>query len=135
MLPYIKNISNEVGRIDNLRSLARKLSFLPTQLNIFDIRQHYIRILFIFQRLILLSFIISNSDKHEFSSIWKWMSSSIDVTNHVDCVMKRDVYSQKMHSCSKNIRGISFFVLKIFVVWNKKIYHRCYCMDIPFVDR
>ena len=37
-----------VGRIDNFRALARKLSFLPTELDIFDIRQHYVRILFIF---------------------------------------------------------------------------------------
>ena len=36
----------------------------------------------------LLSF-ISNSDKHEFSSIWKWNSCSNDVMNHVDCVTKR----------------------------------------------
>ena len=28
-----------------------------------------------------------------------------DVINHADCVIKRDVYPQKMHSCSKNIRG------------------------------
>ena len=26
---------------------------------------------------------------------------------HVDCVMKRDAFPQKMHSCTKNIRGIS----------------------------
>ena len=55
----------------------------------------------------LSSFIISNADIHEFSSIWKRISCSIDVTNHVDCVIKRDVYPQKMHSCSKNIPGIS----------------------------
>ena len=48
----ISKISNEVGRIDNFRALARKLSFLPTELDIFDIRQHYVRILFIFQHLI-----------------------------------------------------------------------------------
>ena len=41
-------MSNEVGRIDNFRALARKLSFLPTELDIFDIRQHYVRIIFIF---------------------------------------------------------------------------------------
>ena len=41
--------------------------------------------------------------------------------NHVYCVIKRDVYPQKMHSCSKNIRAISVFVLKISVVY-KKIY-------------
>ena len=29
-----------------------------------------------------------------------------DVMNHADCVIKRDVYPQKMHSCSENIRGI-----------------------------
>ena len=33
-------------------ALARKLSFLPSELDIFNIRQHYVRILFIFQRLI-----------------------------------------------------------------------------------
>ena len=43
---------NEVGRIDNFLALVRKLSFLPTELDIFDIRQHYVRILFIFQRII-----------------------------------------------------------------------------------
>ena len=42
--------------------------------------------------------------------------------NHVDCVIKRDVYPQKMHSCFKNICGISFFGLKISVVYNG-----CYC--------
>ena len=31
---------------------------------------------------------------------------SNDVMNHVDCIIKRDVYRQKKHS--KNIRGISF---------------------------
>ena len=53
----------------------------------------------------LLNFIISNTDKYEFSSIWKWISCCNDVINHVDCVIKREVYPQKMHSCSKNIRG------------------------------
>ena len=91
--------------MDNFLALARKLSFLPTELDIFDIRQHYIRILFIFQRLLLLSFITSNSDIHEFNSIWNWIRCCNDVINHVDCVIKRDVYPQKMHSCSKKFRG------------------------------
>ena len=55
----------------------------------------------------LLSCIISNTDKYEFSSIWKWISNFNDVMNHIDCVKKRDVYPQKMHSCSKNIHCIS----------------------------
>ena len=50
---------------------------------------------------------MSNTDKHEFCSIWKWLTCCNDVMNHVNCVIKRDVYPQKMHSCSKNIRGIS----------------------------
>ena len=71
----------------------------------------------------LLSFNVPNTDKHEFSSIWKWISCSNDVMNLVDYVIKRDVYQQKMHSCSKNIiRGISVFVLKISMVYQKKIY-------------
>ena len=70
----------------------------------------------------LLGFIISNTDKHELSRIWKWLSCCNDVINHTDCVIKRDVYPQKMHSCSKNIRDISLFVLKISVVY-QKIYH------------
>ena len=57
----------------------------------------------------LLSFIISSTVKHELSSTWKYISSCNDVMNHVDCVIKRDVYPHKMHSCSKNIRGVSFF--------------------------
>ena len=64
VLLYIK-ISNEVGRIDNFRALARNLSFLPTELDIFDIRQHYVRILFIFQHLtcwVLLCLTPTNMD-------------------------------------------------------------------------
>ena len=64
---------------------------------------------------------MSNTDKHEFSSIWKWNRCCNDVMNNVDCVIKRDVYPQKMHSCSKNIRGISVFVLNMFVVYQKYI--------------
>ena len=45
---------------------------------------------------------------HEFSSIWKCISCFNDVMDHVDCVIKRAVYRQKMHSCSKIIPGISF---------------------------
>ena len=99
-----KEISDEVGRIDDFRALARILLFLPTELDIFDIRQHYIRLLFIFQRLILLSFIISYSDKHIFNNIWYCISCCNDVMNRIDCVIKRDVYPQKMYSCSKDIR-------------------------------
>ena len=54
--------------------------------------------------------------------------------NHVDYVLKRDVYPQKIHSCSKDIRGISVFVLEISAV-HQKIYHRYYCMGIPVVKR
>ena len=67
----------------------------------------------------LLSFVISNTDKHEFSSVWKWITCCNDVMNDVDCVIKRDVYPQNVHSCSKNIRGISVSVLKISVVYQK----------------
>ena len=35
----ILKITNSAGRIDNLHANARKLSCLPTSLNIFDIRQ------------------------------------------------------------------------------------------------
>ena len=70
-----------------------------------SMHQNYVRILFI-SKFDLLSFIISNSDEHEFSSIWKWISCGNDIMNHADCVIKRDFFPQKMHSCSKNIRGI-----------------------------
>ena len=67
----------------------------------------------------LLSFVISNTDKHEFSSIWRSITYCNDVMNDVDCVIKRDFYPQNVHSFSKNIRGISVFVLKISVVYQK----------------
>ena len=60
----------------------------------------------------MLSFIISNTDKHEFSGIWKWISCWNDVMNLVDCIIKGDVFLQKMHSFSENISDISVFVLK-----------------------
>ena len=70
----------------------------------------------------LLSFTMSNSDKREFSSIWKWNSCSNGVMNDVDYVIKHDVYPEEKHSCFKNIHIISVFVLKISVVY-QKIYH------------
>ena len=50
-----------------------------------------------------------------------WIRCNNDVMYDVDCVIKRDVYPQKIHSCSKNIRGISCFVLK-YPWYIKKIY-------------
>ena len=44
------------------------------------------------------------------------------------------VYPPKIQSCSKNIRNMSFFVLKISVVFQEKIYHRFYCMGISLVE-
>ena len=65
---------------------------------------------------------------------------------HVDCVIKRDVYPQKVHSCSKNICGLSFSWSKnirgISLSCSKNIrgistktYHRCYCIGISLVER
>ena len=58
-----------------------------------------------------------------------------DVMNRVDCVIKCNVYPEKMDSCSKNIHDISFSVLKVSVVNQEKIYHRCYCIGILLVER
>ena len=71
----------------------------------------------------LLSFIISNSPATNLAVYGIGLAGCCnDVMHHVDCVIKRDVYPQKMHSCStKNIRGISVFVLKISVVYIKNI--------------
>ena len=51
----ITKISNSVGRNDNFLAKARKLSILPTSLDIFDIQQHYICIFYIFDTEILKS--------------------------------------------------------------------------------
>ena len=40
-------MSNSLERNDNFLAKARKLSILPTSLDIFDIRQLYIRILYL----------------------------------------------------------------------------------------
>ena len=71
----------------------------------------------------LLSFIISNTDKHEFSSIWTWISCCNNVMNHVDCVIKRDVLPQETHSSSKIIRVILRFCSKNIRGISKIIYH------------
>ena len=98
-------ISDEVGRIDNFRALERQTYSI--YLSTSD----------------LSSFIISYSDKHEFSSIWKWISCYNDVMNHVACVIIRDVYPRNMHSCYKNTGGISFFLfLKNIRGKSKEIY-------------
>ena len=49
------------------------------------------------------------------------MDQVFNVMNNVEYVVKRDIYPQKIHSRSKNIRGLSVFVLKISVVY-KNIY-------------
>ena len=49
---------------------------------------------------------------------------------HVECVIKRDVYTQKMHACSQDVRGTSVFVLKMCVV-----YQKIYIMCIRVIDR
>ena len=42
-------------------------------------------------------------------------SYSNDVMNHVDCVIKLDLYPQKVHSCSKNTR---VFIYTIgYIAW------------------
>ena len=72
----------------------------------------------------LLSFILSNSDKHEFSSIWKWISCCNDVMNHVDCVINRDVYPQK--KCPWYIKKNIYIMGDIawIIAWLKdKIYY------------
>ena len=97
-------MSNEVGRIDNFRALARKLSFVPTSLDIFLNTTELCTYSIYLSTSDLLSFIISNSEKYEFSSIWKWIRCCNDVMNNVYCVIKRDVYPSKIHSCSKNFR-------------------------------
>ena len=50
-------------------------------------RQHYVRILFIFQRQICRVLLFLKTDENEFSSIWKWIICCNDVMNHVDCVI------------------------------------------------
>ena len=87
-------MSNSVGRIDNFRAKARKLSILPTEFDIFDIRQHCTYSIYLLMS-DLLSSVISNTEKHRVSSTR--ISDCNDVMNHVNCVIKRDVYTQKMH--------------------------------------
>ena len=48
------------------------------------------------------------------------ISRSNDVMDHDDCVIKRDLYPQKMHPCSKISVVYNFLFLKIFVVYQKK---------------
>ena len=39
-----------VGANNNFLAKGRKVSILPTSLDIFDIRQHYVRILYLYQQ-------------------------------------------------------------------------------------
>ena len=73
-LPYIKKMSNEVGGIDNLRAMRRKLSFLPTELDIFYIWQHYVRILFIFQHPICWVLLLLTPINMNLAEYGKWLA-------------------------------------------------------------
>ena len=102
--------------IINFTNQARYFSYMSTL--------WYIYILFIFQYLIKLNFIISNTDKHEFSSIWKWrrISCHNNIMNGVDMTFTH----RKLNYVLKISRYIIFFfVLKISVVYQKNI-PRCY---------
>ena len=81
-----------------------------TGLDIFDIRQCYVRILFICHRMICRVLLFLTPTNMKLAAYGNGLAF-IDVMNHVDCVIKSDVYPLKMHSCSKNIRGIIFFLL------------------------
>ena len=88
--------------------MARKLSFLPTELDIFDIRQHYVHILFIFQHLTCRDLLFLTPTNMNLAVSGNGLAVvTVDVMNPVYCVIKRDVYPQKIYSCSKNIRVIS----------------------------
>ena len=78
----MSKISDEVGRIDNLfSSLGEKIIISPNRFRYF----RYIATQYTYSVYLstsdLLSFIIFNTDKHEFSSIWKWISCYNDVMN------------------------------------------------------
>ena len=109
-----------LGELITFEPWRENYQFLPNELDIFLYTETLYTYYIYLSTSDLLSFIISDSDKHEFSSIWNRISCCNDIMNHVDCVIKHDAYPQKMHSCSKNIRGISFFVLKVSVVYIKK---------------
>ena len=64
----------------------------------------------------LFSFIISNTDKHEFSCKGKRISRANDGMNHVDCFIEHDVYPQKMHLTSKTIRVSSKNICGIYKI-------------------
>ena len=59
-----------------------------------------------------MRFIMSTTDKHEFSSIWKWIRCCNDVMSHVGCVIKRDVYPQKCINVLKISVGYRFLFSK-----------------------
>ena len=65
----LSKISKEVWRTDTFRALARKLSFLPTELNIFLYTTTLCTCSIYLSTSDMLSFIISTTDKREFSSI------------------------------------------------------------------
>ena len=67
----MSKISNEVGRNDNFQALARKSSFLPNELDIFLYTTTLYTYSIYASTFHLLSFIISNTVRHEFSNILK----------------------------------------------------------------
>ena len=70
----MSKISNSAGRNDHFLAKARKLSVLPTSLDIFDIRQHYMRILYI---LLLLVFFFFFRESPDFYKILKNITKSV----------------------------------------------------------
>ena len=79
----MSKLSNKVGRVNNCRDLARKLSFLSTK---FDISLYTTT---------LCTYSIY---------LYEQISCCNVIMNHVDCFKN---VMQKIHSCYKNILGVS----------------------------
>ena len=78
----ISKIPNSVGRNDNFLARVRKLSVLPTFIDNFDKRQHYVRILSLYMSCAILEFsgtIPESADKAGIPSVREDTSGIVSI--------------------------------------------------------
>ena len=124
-------ISNSVGRNDNFLAMAWKLSILPTLLDIFDIWQHYVRILYLSHT---IYYSLVNCQWIHLADILFHQCYRLVYSLHLDTLpllIMPTHYSLKYHLWRKQTKGIvywttketshkkiQFSILLTFIQWN-----------------
>ena len=127
MLSYIKNILTRLGELIIFEAW-RENDHFSQSIQIFLIYGNTIYVFYYLSTSDLLSFIIFITDKHEFSSIWKWISCCNDVIEGYGFVL-RQVFIMEAFLCLRS----SFWKLLGSASMNTSFHLRTFPKNKEFV--